>query len=169
MPRFSDPEPLGGEHQLAGFNCGVNAMDAWLVRYAGQAAGVGSARTYVIVDRDQSRVVGYHALTAASIGHETATARVRKGMPRYPIPGVLLARLAVDRSVQGLGLGAFLLRDAMTRAFAASEEIGARVLLVHAIDERARQFYERFGFEPSPVGDLNLQLPIKDIRASLGP
>jgi GNAT superfamily N-acetyltransferase len=133
-----------------------------------QAAGVGSARTFVITDAEQAgRVVGYHALTVASIGHTQATARARKGMPRHPIPAVLLARLAVDRSVPGRGLGAWLLRDAMLRTLSAADELGIRVLLVDAIDDKARAFYEHFGFEPSPTDPLNVQLVVKDLRASI--
>lgn len=167
MPRFSDPEPLGPEHELSGFDCGVPSLSSWLVEHARGAGGVGSARTYVVVDKEQERVVAYHALTAASVSHEEATERVRKGMPRFPIPAVLLSRLAVDSSVKGRGLGAFLLRDAMVRALAASEEIGARFLLVHALDDSARDFYLRFGFEASPTDAHNLQILMGDIRASL--
>lgn len=114
-------------------------------------------------------MIGYYALTAASITHKTATERVRKGMPKHPIPAVLLSRLAVDRSVQGQGLGAFMLGDAMVRALAASDEIGARLLLVHALDDRARDFYVQFGFGASPTDPHNLQMLLKDIRVSLKP
>jgi GNAT superfamily N-acetyltransferase len=122
----------------------------------------------VIVDAQQGRVVGYHALTAAAVEREGATARVIKGMGRYPIPVVLLARLAVDRSVAGQGFGARLLRDAMTRTLAAAETIGVRALLVHAIDEGARSFYRRRGLEPSPTDRLHLMILIKDIAAAVG-
>jgi GNAT superfamily N-acetyltransferase len=117
--------------------------------------------------RAEGRIVGYHALTVASISHAEATDRARKGMPSHPIPAALLARLAVDRSAQGVGLGAWLLRDAMLRALRAAEHVGIRVLLVHALGAEARNFYTRFGFEPSPTDPLNLQLLIKDVRASL--
>lgn len=167
MSRFGDPEPLAAEHRLEGFDCGVGSLNVWLTEHAIRAGGVGSARTYVITDHEQQRVVAYHALTAASISHTEATGRARKGMPRHPIPAVLLARMAVDRSVQGRGLGAFVLTDAMHRALAASEEIGARVLLVHAMDDQAEAFYRRFGFEQSPTDPHNLQLLLKDIRASM--
>ena len=94
MPRFADPEPLGPEHVLAGFDCGVGSLNLWLERHARSATGAGSARTYVVTDNDQGRVVGYHALTVASIDHRDATDRATKGMPRHQIPAVLLARLA---------------------------------------------------------------------------
>ena len=167
MPRFGDPEPLAAHHTLKGFDCGAASMNRWLLDHARQSAGAGSARTYVVVDADQQRVIGYHALAAAAVSPADATSRARRGQPKHPIPAVLLARLAVDVSVQGHGLGAFLLRDAMTRALSASEQIGARVLLVHALHEEARSFYERWGFERSPTDPLNLQMLFKDIRKSL--
>lgn len=167
MPRFLDPEPLGNDHAVAGFDCGVRSLDTWLAKHARAAAGAGSARTYGTVDSEQGRVVGYHALSLASIEHADAIERGRKGMPRHPIPAMLLARLAVDRTVQGKGIGAFLLRDAMTRALSVSEQAGMRLLLVHALDGDARGFYERFGFEPSPSDPMNLQLLVKDIRLAV--
>ena len=168
MRRFGDPEPLGADHPLGGFDCGVDSLNTWLPKHARAAAASGSARTYVIGDAEQGRVVGYHALCAASVSRREASPRARRGMPRHPIPAVLLARLAVDRSVQGRGLGSFLLRDAMARTLAAAAELGIRVMLVHALDESARDFYLHHGFEPSPTDPMNLQVLIKDIEASLG-
>lgn len=167
MPRFSDPQPLDNEHRINGFDCGVGSLDIWLVKHARAAAGAGSARTYVVVDAEQDRVVGYHALSVASIERREATARARKGMPKHPIPAMLLARLAVDRTVQGKGIGAFLLRDAMNRALSVAEQAGIRLLLVHAVNDRARAFYEHFGFEASSTDPANLQLLMKDIRLAL--
>lgn len=167
MERFGDPEPLSPDHVLDDFDCGRASLNVWLTKHARQAAAAGSARTYVVVDSEQSRVVGYHALAAAGVEREAATARVIKGMPRYPVPVVLLARLAVDASVGRRGLGAWLLRDAMTRTLAASETIGVRAMLVHAIDNDAREFYIRHGLEPSPTDPLHLTILIKDIAAAL--
>lgn len=167
MTRFSDPVLLDSRHILDGFDCGVPSLDVWLINHALSAASAGSARTYVTVDAEQNRVVGYHSLTVALIEHESATVRTAKGMPGHPIPAVLLARLAVDRSVHGMGLGAWLLKDAMIRTVAAAEELGIRAMLVHALDEAARAFYLRFGFEPSPTDSLNLQILVKDIRKAL--
>ena len=152
---------------LEGFDCGRASLNVWLVRYARQAAAVGSARTYVILDAQQARVVGYYALTAAGLERDSATARIVKGMPQYPIPVVLLARLAVDLSVAGRGLGAWLLRDAMMRTLAAAETIGVRAMLVHAIDQHAAGFYLRHGLEASPTEPRHLMILIKDIAASL--
>ena len=167
MARFGDPEPLDSDQVLEGFDCGRASLNLWLTRYARQAGTAGSARTYVIVDSKQGSVVGYHALTAAGIEREAATARVIKGMPQYPIPVVLLARLAVDLSVARRGLGAWLLRDAMRRTLTASETVGVRAMLVHAIDDEARGFYLRHGLEPSPTDPMHLMVLIKDIVKAL--
>jgi GNAT superfamily N-acetyltransferase len=165
--RFGDPEPLGPGHVTDVFDCGRESLNLWLTAHARHASAAGSARTYVIVDAQQSRVVGYHALTAAGLEREAATERVIKGMPGYPIPVVLLARLAVDRSVTSRGLGAWLLRDAMLRTLGAAQTIGVRALLVHAEDEQARGFYLRHSLQPSPSDPLHLMILLKDIAASI--
>lgn len=167
MPRFGDPEPLTSDHVLDGFVCGHPSFDQWLTRHALQAGAAGSARTYVVLDSEQHRVVGYHALTAAGIEREAATTRVIKGMPRYPVPVVLLARLAVDLTVTGRGIGAWLLRDAILRTLTAAETIGVRAMLVHAQDENARRFYLKHGLEPSPTDPLHLMILLKDLAASI--
>jgi GNAT superfamily N-acetyltransferase len=110
-------------------------------------------------------VVGYCSLTAGSVLREGAPARVAKGLAAHPIGVILLARLAVDRSEQGTGLGKRLFIDALTRAAAAASEIGARAILVHAIDDDAVAFYR--SFEPSPVDPKQLMLLMKDLRATL--
>lgn len=153
---------------LGGFDCGVGSLNVWLERHARSAGAAGSAQTIVVTgEHENGRVVGFYALAVASITHADATEHAARGMPRHDIPALLLARLAVDQSVQGKGIGAFLLRDAMARAIAVSEEAGVRLMLVHAIDGAAREFYEHFGFEQSPSDDKNLQMIVKDIRASL--
>lgn len=168
MARFAGPEPLDRGHPINGFDSGEGSLDVWLARHARAASGAGSAKTYVVTDVErEGRVVGYHALTAASVEKREATERAAKGMGRYRVPAVLLSRLAVDRSVQARGIGALLLRDAMLRAVSVSEELGVRLLLAHALSESARGFYLKFGFEESPTDEMNLQIIIKDIRASI--
>jgi GNAT superfamily N-acetyltransferase len=166
VPRFLDPQALDNEHRLNGFECGIGSLDIWLVKHARAAAGAESARTYVVTDTEQDRVVGYHALCLSSIERAEGTERAQKGAPD-PIPAMLLARLAVDVAVKERGLGAFLLRDAMSRALAVSEQAGMRLMLAHAVNEEARSFYEHFGFERSPSDPMNLQLLTKDIRLAL--
>lgn len=125
----------------------------------------GASRCYVTCRG--ARVVGYYALAAASIQHRDALGKVRGNMPE-PLPAILLSRLAVDRKNQGLGLGKDLLRDAIVRSVEVADLIGARALLVHALNDNAREFYARFDFEPSPTDPLHLMLLIKDARVVLG-
>jgi GNAT superfamily N-acetyltransferase len=167
VARFSDPEPLQRRHTLDGFDSGRRELDTWLLRHALAGNAARSARTYVITDAEQQRVVGYHALAAGSIERDAGTVRAAQGMPRHPIPVVLLARLAVDRSVAGKGIGSRLLRDAMTRAVAAADAIAIRAVLVHAIDDNARAFYIHHGLEPSPTDPRHLMILIKDIQAAI--
>ena len=167
MARLRGPRPLERNDQREGFSCGVPSLDSWLVEHAPGADAVGSARSYVVVDEEQERVVGYYALTVASLERVEATGRVSRGMPRHPIPAMLLARLAVDESAQGQGIGSTLLADAMQRTLLVAEETGIHLLLVHAVNEEAKNFYLHYGFEASPSDPMNLQLLIKDIRATL--
>lgn len=167
MPRFGDPRPLAAGDSVEEFDCGVPSLNVWLSRHARAAATAGSARTFVVLDSRRDRLAGYHALAAASVRHATATERVRRDMPRHPIPVILLARLAVDRRVQGRGLGAWLLADAMRRAASAAEAVGIRALVVQAVDDAARTFYEHHGLSPSVTDPQHLMILIKDIRAAL--
>lgn len=120
-----------------------------------------SARTYVV--HRAGRVIGYYSLAALSVRKKDASIRAAKGQPKHPIPVILLARLAVDKTEQHQGLGPALLKDALQRCRRAAKEIGARAILVHAIDEDARNFYRHFGFEDCAVSELHLMLLIKDI------
>jgi GNAT superfamily N-acetyltransferase len=161
-PKLSAVEPLNDEPDIGEFECGKHqSLTDWLKRYAKASEQARSARTYVI--HRANRVVGYFSLTASSVRKVDASPRAAKGQPGYPIPVILLARLAIDKSEQGQGLGAALLKDALQRCLRASEEIGARAVLVHAIDEEAKSFYQHFGFENCTVDDLHLMLLIKDI------
>ena len=114
------------------------------------------------------RVVGYYALASAAVEHRAAPGRVRRNMPN-PVPVILLSRLAIDRQEQGKGLGAHLLRDAITRCVAVADMIGVRAILVHAIHEQARSFYRHFDFAPSPTDPLHLLLLLKDARTLIEP
>jgi GNAT superfamily N-acetyltransferase len=114
-----------------------------------------------------NRAVGYYSLSAGSVRKEESPARIAKGLAKHPIGVILLARLAVDRNEHGAGLGKLLLVDALTRALTAADAIGARAILVHAIDEQAASFYKKFGFEPSPLDPKQLLLLMKDLRATL--
>ena len=136
-------ELLRDEHEVEGFNCGRAELDNWLVRTAQVAASAGTAATYVLCRG--RKVVGYYALAMGSVAHSTAPSRLRHGMPD-PVPVVVLARLALDRSEQGNRLGGHLLVDALRRCVRGGLEFGARAVVVDAIDDRAVAFYSHFGF-----------------------
>jgi GNAT superfamily N-acetyltransferase len=163
---LKQPVALDASHDCSAFDCGAPALNDYLRKYAIQNQQGHSARTYVATRGE--RVVGYYTLAAGSARREETTARVAKGLSRHPVPVVLLARLAVDRTEQGKGLGAGLLKDALLRAAQAADVIGCRAVLVHAKDDAAKKFHQKFGFEPSPVDELHLYLPMKDVKASLG-
>ena len=165
-PPLSRVELLTGVHDLAQFDCGRHhVLNDWLRRYALLNQQSDAARTYVV--HRANKVVGYYSLAPASVAKQEAPARIAKGLASHPIGVVLLARLAVDNSEQGTGLGAALLRDALRRSLQAADTISARAVLVHAIDEEARSFYEHFGFQVSPTHAMHLMLLMKDIRASM--
>lgn len=159
---LSRPEPLGADHQLEGFDCGKPALDDWLLRHARQAQGSGSAKTFVVADG--ARVAGYFSLTVGQVDTLDAPERIRKGMGQYPVPVVILARLAVSRQDQGHGIGLGLLRDAIRRTMLIAEQAGIRAMLTHPIDEEAAKFYARFGFIASPLSAQQLLLRLKDAR-----
>lgn len=161
------PQPLDAGHPLDAFDCGNPALNEWLIRHARQAHASGLARTYVVVD-DQ-RIAGYFSLAVGQIDSLEAPERVRKGMGNYPIPVVILARLAVSMLDQGLGLGVGLLQDAIRRTLVVADQAGVRALLTHPIDEAAARFYLRFGFEASPAREQQLILLLKDARRLLVP
>lgn len=160
---FAPIEKLSKAHDLSAFDCGKESLNVWLKRFALINQQSDSAQTYV-VHRD-GVVVGYYALTAGSVRPEESPERVAKGLAKHPIGVILLARLATDKREQGKGLGKALLKDALLRIMSAADAIGARAVLVHAIDEEARKFYEHFGFEKSPVDEFELMLLMKDLRA----
>lgn len=137
-------------------------MNDWLTHYALQAQRSDSAKVFVISDAE--RVTGYCALSVGAVDTLEVPARVRAGMGRYPIPVILIARLAVDLREQGRGLGAKLLKEAIRRGLRIAELAGVRALLTHPIDEEAVRFYLRFGFETSPLRDGQFLLLLKDAR-----
>jgi len=163
-PEF-EIEKLRREHDLTHFDCGNVTLNAWLQKYAWTNQQADSAKTYVALAENQ--VGGYYALTTGSVQKHESPERIAKGLANHPIGIVLLARLAVDKTQQGKGLGKALLFDALTRIEEAADIVAVRAVMVHAIDEAARRFYERFEFEPSPVDPFQLLLLLKDLRRAL--
>lgn len=165
LPLSSGVYPIEPIHELETFGCGVPPLDDYLRKFALTNHKSGAARTYVALRGN--RVVGYFTLAVGSIEHAEAPARIAQGLARYPIPVLLLARLATDSREQGTGLGKALLKHAMLKAVQAADIAGIRAILTHAKDEKAKAFYQRFGFDPSPVDDLHLCILMKDVRKAL--
>lgn len=157
------PQPLTANHRLNEFNCGEVSLDEWLKRRALPNQSNGASRTFVVADQE-GRVFGYYALAVGSVSHELATGSVRRNMPD-PIPVMVLARLAVDKRAQGVKLGAALLQDAVKRCLAVSQNAGVRALLVHALHDHAKTFYEHYGFRESPLHPMTLMLSLNSLKS----
>jgi GNAT superfamily N-acetyltransferase len=164
---FHKPLALEAWHRAESFQCGALSLDGWLRKHALQSHRSGSSRVFVTTETEPN-IVSYYALAAGAVMPRAATARLARGMAaNLPVPVVLLGRLAVDTRHQSRHLGRSLLQDAMMRLLRAGELIGIRALLVHAIDEHAREWYAQFGFERSPTHPLHLILLMKDLRTGV--
>jgi GNAT superfamily N-acetyltransferase len=159
-------EKLTRVHAVEDFDCGKEPLNRFLQRYALQNQQAAASQTYVgLVDNE---LIGYYTLAFGAVEHEEAPARVRKGLARYPIPLMVLARLAVSSDWQRRGVGAALLKDAVLRTLQAAEIAGLRALAVHAKDDDARAFYERYGFIAAPTDPYHLLVLLRDIKTDLG-
>jgi GNAT superfamily N-acetyltransferase len=163
-PELRAPEHLTPAHDFSAFDSGVPDLDDWLKKRALANEKTGASRTYVVCAG--RRVVGFYALATGSVAHVQALGRVRRNMPD-PVPVMILARLAVDRAWQGQSLGRSLLRDAVLRTLQAAKIGGIRAILVHAISEEAKRFYQRYGFGVSPVDPLTLMITVAEAEKAL--
>ena len=159
-------EKLRRDHPIDAFDCGQESLNQWLRKHALQNQGAGAAQSYVGLVGGV--VIGYYSLAVGQIEYINAPERLRKGLARHPVPIMLLARLAVDKSWQKKGVGRALLRDAVLRTLQAAEIAGIRALAVHAKDDAARRYYEQFDFEASPADPLHLLVLLKDLRKRVG-
>jgi predicted N-acetyltransferase YhbS len=157
------PEPLIEHHDIEAFVSGVESLDHWIKRRALKNQVTGASRTFVSCE--SRSVIGYYALASSAITVDAAPGRFRRNMTD-PIPVVVLGRLAVDRSLQGQGVGRALVRDAGHRVIQAADTIGIRGLIVHALSDDAKAFYEKVGFEPSPLDPMILMMTLADLKAS---
>lgn len=160
-------ELITGDHDSSDFNSGAALLDNWLRDYALLANATRSSKVYVLASPVR-RVFGYFALSMGQLAFNYATSRTQKGLGKYPIPVVVLTRLALDKELQGKGVGAQLLREAVLVSLLASKSVGAVGIAVHPIDDKARDFYERFGFESATGLDDVMMVRMKDIKKSLG-
>lgn len=158
-------EKLQPHHAVDTFDCGREALNLFLRKHALQNQRTGGSQTYVGTADDS--VIGYYALAVGSVEQDQAPERIKKGLAKHSIPLMLLARLAVDLRWKKQGVGAALLKDATLRTLQAADIAGIRALVVHAQDEEAKTFYERFDFLPSPSDPLHLFILLKDLRKLL--
>lgn len=151
------------EHDRSAFECGEESLDTWLKTSASPSASEDGSRTYVMCQ--EGHVTGYYSLCAFSVASQDAPKPAQ--LSRYPIPSVLLARLAVRRDMHGTGLGGRLLMNALRRAVSVADEVGVRLVVVHALHEKAASFYRQHGFQPFETDPLTLYIRIKDVRESI--
>ncbi len=157
--QFSAPEKLTATHDVSQFECGEPALDTWLKRRALQNEESRASRTYVLCAGQE--IAGYYALATGAIAHAEAVGRIKRNMPD-PVPVIIIGRLAIASRFQGRGIGAALLRDAVLRTIQAAEIAGIRAILVHAISEQAKRFYEKNGFVPSPADPMALMITVTE-------
>lgn len=153
-------EPLNISHRLEGFDSGKPAIDKWFRERSLQASLSNSAKTFVLIHDDE--VIAFYSLTVGEIVNAEASARLKAGMSNLSIPVLLLARMAVHKDFHGRGIGKSLLRDAILRTFAISQNAGVRALTTHPVDDGARQFYLKFGFSENPHRPNELYLLLKE-------
>lgn len=163
--KLTAPMPLTEQHVTEGFSCGTDSLDLWLKRRSLKNQIQGASRTYVVCDG--VRVVAYYALASGAVTMTDAVGRFRRNMPD-PIPVVVLGRLAIDQSLQGQGFGRALVRDAGMRVIQAADAIGIRGITVHALSDDAKAFYEKIGFEPSPLDPYLLMMTLPDLIDACG-
>lgn len=159
--QLTAPHALAADHLIDPFACREASLDEWLKRRAMANQLNGASRTFVVANPVR-RVYGYYALAAGGVSHQMVSSALQRNMPD-PVPVLVLARLAVDQKAQGIKLGAALLQDAVNRAIAVAENAGVRALVVHALHERAKFFYEHYGFQPSPLDTMVLTLRLKTV------
>jgi GNAT superfamily N-acetyltransferase len=160
---YSGPILLTSGHRLEGFDCGEPALNDWLARRALGNQAAGTSRTWVVIDEPAGMVVAYYASSTASVIRATAPRRIARDQPA-DLPAILLGRMAVDHHHQGKGLGGAMLKHFMTKAIEVSEIVGVRLVLVHAKDEQAKDFYRRHGFIESPLDPLTLMMLLPPTR-----
>jgi predicted GNAT family N-acyltransferase len=148
-------------HDRAGFDCGIEILNRYLKSLATQHRIKGIATTFVLIDSDQpTRILGFYALSAATLSFEKLTDADRKGLPAYPIPAVRIGRLASATSARGQGLGEMLLQNAIKRILEARRTLGVYAVVVEAKDAAAEAFYRKYGFRLCDAQHRQLYLPL---------
>jgi len=164
-PQLLRPQPITDDHKVAGFSCGRESLDRYLIRDALKRDAAGDAKVIVLA-RDNLEVISYYTVSSASVSRKSATRKLKRNSPE-PVPMALIGRFAIDSRYQKQGLGRALMTDAILRIAQASEQIGIKGVLLHAIDDEAKAFYVRCGFRPSEVEDNLMMVTLKEIAAEL--
>jgi len=160
---LASPVPIDSSHDTTAFACGRDVLDAWLAANALKSEGQ-TARTYVVCEG--AAVVAYYCLSTGSVVRAAAPGKIRRNVPD-PVPVMIIGRLAVSLPYHGRGVGGAMLRDAFRRILRASEIVGCRAVVVHAIDREAAEFYSRYGFSEFPGGSLTMYLSLETLRRAL--
>lgn len=161
MGKITEPTGLTLEYDISSFDCGHDALNDWLQEKAIKNEREDASRCFFICD--DNKVIGYYAFSTGSIEQKDMPGGLKRNMPN-PIPVLVLGRLAIDKKYQGQSFGKHLLKDGLLRSIAVSEHVAFKALMVHAIDEKAKEYYMNFGFFESPTNDLTVFLPMKHIR-----
>jgi GNAT superfamily N-acetyltransferase len=162
-PMITAPAPISESHDLSGFDCGKPPLDDWLKHRALRSEGR-SARAFVVAHG--KCVIGYYCIATGAALAKDAPGNIRRNMPN-PIPVMIIGRLAVDKAYQGQGMGPAMLKDALQRILGVSKTVGARAVMIHAIDNDAVAFYAAYGFKPFPLDSRTMFLPIEEIAAAI--
>jgi predicted N-acetyltransferase YhbS len=158
---ISAPCPIASTHDVTAFDCGDITLNDWLQHRAIKNENIGASRTFVVCKGNT--VIGYYALAVGAITREDTSGKVRRNMPD-PIPVMVLGRLAVDANWHGKRIGIGMLKDAIQRTIIVAEQAGIRALLVHALSDKARSFYQHWGFQESPTNDMTLMITLDEAR-----
>lgn len=161
------PVLLGKDHKRQSFDCGNESLNVFIKQFALQNEKNNSSKTYVIICKYTKEIVGYYTLSYGSISHEDATEQVRRRMPNYPIPVMILARLAVSKRYQRMGVGRSLLKHSVFQTFEASKIAGLKAFIVHAKDEQSKKFYLNHGFQESAIDSYHLMISIQEIKQAM--
>lgn len=162
MNKYSIPEKLNKSHYIKSFDCGSEQLNDYLKKYAFQNQKKNISNTFVT--QKDGKVIGYYSLTFGSVDKDNLPPAIKRNLPHYQIPVMVLARLAIDKKEQRNGLGKGFLKDAILRTIQASEIAGMKAIMVQAKDEKAKSFYEKFDFIESPIDALILYLPIEFLK-----
>jgi predicted N-acetyltransferase YhbS len=158
--------PLSKAHKFKSFDCGHQSLNDYIKHYALKNDLLSISRTFVACMENKS-IVGYISLSNAQILAESLPEDIRAKLPRYPVPALRIGRLAVEHNMQGLGIGSWLLKQALVKALQISETTGIYAVLVDAIDDKAKLFYQKYGFISLPSDPLTLFLPLQTIRIAV--